>query len=1273
MRSKFMNIWSIASLTIAVCLPVPQPCPKGKEVCYQGAKLAKQCTSKPCEEYTTIDDYTRSTGFNKLNQHNPECDNNLIEGWHRFISSAGNHMPSSPPKGATSCNTNSPIWLRGSLPTQGGYARLVGCAKTLSNVCNRQYPIGVKHCGDYYVYYLKPTSSQCSPKERYCAGNKTNCQDGLRSINGDGIEPCSALFPNRPKEAIMHTPREMKGSDFEGVIFECSVVPEINQSYPTIHEFQFLAEDSSKTVELHTFESNNTKVFITDDHFARKGISLGKEISCRVRAIFTNADGNPDLKNASGSAWEQSNAIFVGVHVMMESGPLIAGEITSVKLTFNVTIPIVCNFYPYCKVSVFLGFEQRIIPALGCSAVDELASTSCNVIFYPESARTIEKEINIEVKASSLHSYESLYHLRVFTGEIDDPKIWHNYKIAEIPLRVNHPNGRIEGSTDCKSINDPHMTTFDGNYYHNYEEGVFLMYRNTELDYKVYTQTVKCGRASCNCLVAAEVEDDLLVIDSCKIQRVDYGLTRGFRFKNRKIKLFQNGVLAYGFFLESADDGRTLKITLPSGTVITVLDGHLDHLFNVLITPSNLDKPRGGKFDEGYRTRTEGLCGVYDKDRDFRTDLKPRETGAVMDSCFSSERGCYNKVLKKFPQQWRIHNTDFLSKGLPHKNKTRKHCVCIATGAILCNDSCSVTNSITSMGQGSFKDDVYPIDEDFQAEIFSVHRSVENINTNQRFPRSSRSALSNATDFCITTVSSTGAASALKDLPEGVELHSYIQGCIEDIMITNSTDWIDGTIESLRAEVLMVVGKNISLWNTNKKGDPVEPPTELVKQLCPRNCSDHGNCVNGTCECDSEHTGADCALERSTPPTLLFVPEKGLCDVRLRPCRATPIMGENFVDAANLTCYVRQLQIRQNGTTDLKEEVLVAKARFDSYQRIICPLFPTDRAVQPNYTETPIIAREMPAVGFKIKVSNDGRVKSNSIDLVSYDGQCVNCTGFGSMNCSQNVNADSCLIDGKCYAHLQSLSSNSCQICNATEDRTRWTRDYRKCLIGTECFAGGGYHNSTYCLKCQPTINNSHFLLDNDYCFIDETCIPQMMANPSNKCNICNKTENSNRWTRDHSKCMLGRECFDDGGHQNGTHCLKCKPKINNSNLTIESGFCFIEGKCYEDGMSKLEDECEVCNAADKVTAWTIRTGCQRLPKRDLVPHVIVITICVGVLLFVAIIVAIMTALKKHNKVAPMHTPSDSNGIPMSNSRPGDEYDMKENRRTKIEIADRTM
>ncbi|CAH1779195.1 unnamed protein product [Owenia fusiformis] len=239
------------------------------------------------------------------------------------------------------------------------------------------------------------------------------------------------------------------------------------------------------------------------------------------------------------------------------------------------------------------------------------------------------------------------------------------------------------------------------------------------------------------------------------------------------------------------------------------------------------------------------------------------------------------------------------------------------------------------------------------------------------------------------------------------------------------------------------------------------------------------------------------------------------------------------------------------------------------------------------------------------------------------------------------VNAEACLIDGRCYAHLQSYANDSCQICNATENRNQWTRDYSKCMVGTQCFSEGSFRkNDTYCWNCKPNINNGNLTLDDDHCLIDGMCFQQLEADPSNKCNICNVTENTNSWSMHNNMCLVGNDCFENGDFKEGVPCMNCKPESNKNYLTLDPGFCFIDGDCYENGKSKLGDLCDMCDVSVNITRWTSITGCHKLPNQGLAPHVIGIIIGVGVLLFIAVIIVIVVSIKfkKQSKIDPMHT-----------------------------------
>ena len=67
------------------------------------------------------------------------------------------------------CGTHVPIWMNGAHPTaRNAMATVDVCGHTPSGgCCAYKDTIRVKNCGNYFVYYLKPTRG-CSLA--YCAG-----------------------------------------------------------------------------------------------------------------------------------------------------------------------------------------------------------------------------------------------------------------------------------------------------------------------------------------------------------------------------------------------------------------------------------------------------------------------------------------------------------------------------------------------------------------------------------------------------------------------------------------------------------------------------------------------------------------------------------------------------------------------------------------------------------------------------------------------------------------------------------------------------------------------------------------------------------------------------------------------------------------------------------------------------------------------------------------------------------------------------------------------
>ena len=118
----------------------------------------------PCYHYKNLTDANRKISYKTPNGLGL-CDNQLPEGWYRFVGAAGTKMPTTRVP-AYRCGTDWSGWLDGVPPTvEDGEVRKVVCFSDRSTGCKHSVLSFVKNCSSYFIYKLYPTSNCAS---RYC-------------------------------------------------------------------------------------------------------------------------------------------------------------------------------------------------------------------------------------------------------------------------------------------------------------------------------------------------------------------------------------------------------------------------------------------------------------------------------------------------------------------------------------------------------------------------------------------------------------------------------------------------------------------------------------------------------------------------------------------------------------------------------------------------------------------------------------------------------------------------------------------------------------------------------------------------------------------------------------------------------------------------------------------------------------------------------------------------------------------------------------------------
>ncbi|XP_019618496.1 PREDICTED: uncharacterized protein LOC109465581 [Branchiostoma belcheri] len=767
-------------------------------------------------------------------------------------------------------------------------------------------------------------------------------------------------------------------------------------------------------------------------------LGMGKNITCKVRGRYTTGGAPGTL--------EVSNDFFAGVTVLKkvftvdEDGPT-----NSIQL--QPTLPLDCSSLgPYCTVSIPVNFEEEShrvchggeVPQVVTdgNAVTDSGNT-CSFL-YGVDDWNVNGIIDIPVIAVRDSQVDGLGYMRVkfgpFAAGVSD--LWDGYQLEDVEI-LSQDKDSI-GDVTCTSTGDPHYTTFDGRFYHVYEQQTFTLYKHRDLPIEVQTRTRMCfrGNVACNCGVAVRSGNETLILNKCA------GGIQRYNFPSGSWTVY-DGFLAsridhYGPVGEDInfykDRNSRFYVFLPTGSLIDIQvkgDG-VNPYMDIAIRPSADDKGN-----------TLGLCGTFDGDR--TNDGLHRDLSTVSTIHHNQVMTSGNSA---FVNSWRVDDANNIFYGnvhpLPASEIERRYCSCVTDGRgqnIHCKISpaydCKAAelksrgiqpienNSARRRRDTSYNDDVY--DDDMFGFDDSAPSSPV---TPPTWPAPNGMTEAEARAYCENNlVNSPSGQLCSSILGDSIDTSSVVDSCVVDIQATGDTTFVQTVVSSLEARCSDALYKNLTCWTSNNNVT-LEPPSFFFETVsCPNNCSGRGVCEKGQCVCQKGFEGPSCSIETDAPPKAYFIPKEGLCDINSRPCERTPVIGRDFLQSENLTCSLQTAQIDENGVHPLPVENITVPATFEDDSRVICPLPPS-------------ISRRSTAAGHRttaeatlVSISNDGVRFSPPVLLITYDAVCQDCnvTGF----CVLRNN--SCEIDGTCYSSGDTQIGNWCKQCVPSVNVSAWS------------------------------------------------------------------------------------------------------------------------------------------------------------------------------------------------------------------------------------------
>ncbi|XP_059159141.1 uncharacterized protein LOC131943151 [Physella acuta] len=782
--------------------------------------------------------------------------------------------------------------------------------------------------------------------------------------------------------------------------------PVLSTSYnETLDEFIFLCEFTEHEhpkvtyfIEWLHLSQRVTKYNVTDMGVNSTVLKLNvseipnffhmSNVSCVLTACYT------DNCTSSESPPKTSNAFHVNIAIVEQNVVVTEGMGPAyIKVAANVPTHLLCegSSVELCSVYVSLQYvkatneytcpqSDTVIQQLIFPHIDnELESCSTRFNKWPTVRAPVSATIDSLVEGHISRSVE------VFI------KFEYNSTVEVIrsigQQQVNIIDRDI--STMCGSVNDPHMSSFDGQTYNIYLEGEFILYKHTTLPCEVHGYYRKCNtKAACNCAVSVKYGDDVILIDRC-------GSTASDKPIPVEVKIFKNGMLTPGLRIIQQLEGRKFKITLPTGTEIKVTV--TNHFLNVWVQASALDF-----------NNTEGLCGNYNKDP---SDDWKMPSGTIFTG-ISTEPN-------EFTLSWRVNSTLTHYRGICATDSTTSEslfCRCTANDSSECQTGlnvvkCPLSNTALKLNGGGIDVTEFYVNNSLTPQCNGEQFEYDANYTSHAL---NWSVFSNWTEvkarnFCINYIRQSTIGVMCGDIFT-LSYNTTVSSCVSDIQIMDSTDYAVEALSNLLEQCLSGMTRTVEYWVSNK------PNTTFLDLMCINNCNDRGNCSKGVCQCSDGFGGVDCSINLKIPPTILSVLPKLSCEVKSENCQVLTVIGGPFVDSGDLTCVFEQINyFGEKNYTVRANSTYIVSAVFKSYERITCQL--------------PFTA------SFQLSVQNVLNITSNVVIYQAYNLDCFTCTGA---NCYKQPIY--CFIENECYLFTTIKSDNSDLFCDPSTNKSDWTK-----------------------------------------------------------------------------------------------------------------------------------------------------------------------------------------------------------------------------------------
>ncbi|ESO98735.1 hypothetical protein LOTGIDRAFT_158683 [Lottia gigantea] len=911
--------------------------------------FAQPRQNDPCLWYNNLSDPLRSTIHQPKQLDTLLCDRYLLPGWYRFVDGL---MPTSCVE-QFRCGTQAPIWMNGTIPSpQDGIVARMACVNArnafmfVGTCCSIQIPIEVRNCGEFVIYNLRNTPG------------------------------CPMAYCVEAPPILKATPKligpEIVGSQFR---FACHVtLPEENDNigYDIAWSFDnqplegFLPQPMTGTVHVSYL-----------DEIYWKG-NIGKTLRCHVRTYYLSV---PNVK----SHFYESNGYWGGISV--SPGYVAVSERgDEQQLNITCTLPIICLNTSNCAIHLTVDVHGE--------AWDDIATaTDCRLQLKALNWNPTEKYVITTTSIMATNDFIDDGDQKVSVNFHPDfsfaPEIWQGYSFQGAEVVT------LDGETTrCYAFSDPHIRGLQREgVYHLYEEGDFVLVKNTRRPFEIHVRSWACVGRGCICAVAIRNGNDVISVDICQ----NTGTLPAV------VKVLSGTTISTGTTIHKSRDGQTFMISFESGNWVRVKD--FRSYLNVEVQATSKDY--------GY---LEGICGTFDNNQA---------------NAFVSPNGQLypdSDHPVEFMRSWRIASEESLFTGKFNRVSTSVsllpiispvQCFCKPSHGIT---QCGTTQIVQDPNRLTIKNYV-----DITVKIVGKIQSHDEPTSPDRqivipeFKRPTKTIVneSDARQLCSQSIVNISLGI---ECSTAVSLHisGFMSSCVQDTLLAGNDYFVHGMVAAFEANCQEAVMKNVTNYKQGDDGRRLPPP-EVTTLMCPNQCSLRGRCGDGICRCNPGYTGIDCSVRMNSPPQIIIMRGDGVCDPMVSSCEYPHLIVGNFIETPNLACQITIMKM-VNGRPQpgISSQI---EADYHSNREVMC-IIPTNLLLQGQ-----AITR------YLLCVTIDGVRYSNKVMYTVYDSNCLQCRSCG--NCSQRT--ETCLIGDKCWKTGDINPNNPSEHCNPLTNSLGWS------------------------------------------------------------------------------------------------------------------------------------------------------------------------------------------------------------------------------------------